>query len=158
MEVTNVAQFEAVVTAKLMQAMDMTMEILLSELKRIIDNIVYGWESPATEPWKPNRTGQFLDSWQKVKSEVIGGMVVGEINQAIEVMQQFFIGNTEVHGDRDNLAEIIEYGEGYNFGEAEGMERPYWETFRIYVIQNLSKIFASQCLFVGLEMQIATVL
>lgn len=146
----SLAQLEAMVNASLVIALDKTMDRLLIELQNIIEKTVYDWESPSSIPWSINRTGQFLDSWQVVSSQIVGLMVQSEINQAIDVMKQFFIGDKEVHEDRENLAEIINSGVGYNFGQAEGVERDFWNQFETYVETNLFRIFKEECMSVGL--------
>lgn len=151
--VGNAIELQALFNAKLMVALDNTMERLLKELQNLIQIEVYGWKSPSFNPWSVNRTGQFLDSWQTVKPVMLGSLIQGEINQAIEVMEQFMIGNDMVHEDRDNLAEILNTGDGYNFGMSDGIPKPYWDKFMDVVNNSLEIFFYEECIQVGLPIQ-----
>ena len=143
---------------KLSVALDNTLERLLQELQYTIDDVVYGWQSPSSNPWGygengGNRTHQFYDSWQKSSPMIIGNLIQGEIYQAVEIMQQIFSGGQPVHIDRDELAEIINTGDGYNFGEADGVQRPLWDIFEAYCNENLENIFYQECIKLGLPIQ-----
>lgn len=151
--VGNAIELQALFNAKLMVALDKTMERLLIELQNLIQSEVYGWESSSFNPWSINRTGQFLDSWQTVKPVMLGSLIQGEINQAIEKMEQFMIGNEMVHEDRDNLAEILNTGDGYNFGMSNGIPKPYFDKWIQYVNENLETIFMEECIQVKLPIQ-----
>lgn len=166
----NLAQLEALINTQLMVALDNTMDRLLIELQNIIESEVYGWESPSEYPWSMDslgrgnigitsgqRTGEFLESWQTHKSKLLGLMAEAEISQAIDVMNQIFSGGHMVHEDRENLAGIINSGSGYNFGQCY-VARPYWDKFIIYVTLNLSNIFESECIKLGLPITKATIL
>lgn len=156
-------QLELYVTIKLGQALDNTLEVVLTELKKIIEEKVYGWQSPSELPWggfgggltSGNRTGQFYDSWQKVKPIMVGNLIQGEINQAIEVMQVFMIGDPQkpTHIDREELADIINTGDGYDFGKLKGVARPYWDIFTMWLAQNLHNVFFMECLKLGIPIQ-----
>ena len=147
-------------------ALDNTLDRLLDQLKLFIEDIVYD----VPTPWgmtsngdyglkTGHRTGQFYDSWQKVSPTILGNMMVGEINQALEVMEQFMIGNVMVHEDRDNLADIIETGNGYMDGsQMEGYGRNFWSNFSVFVVENLSSIFLEECVKVGLPIKKVSVL
>lgn len=162
----NLIQYNTYVNEKLSIALDNTMDRLLIELQNIIEKEVYGWISPSEFPWSMDslgrgdvgvrtgqRTGQFLDSWESKKSVMIGNILQGEISQAIDIMQQFFNDdNIEVHKDRDNLANIISSGKGYNFGQCFE-PRDFWSEFKSYVTLNLFNIFEQECLALGLPMQ-----
>ena len=150
------------VIERLALALDNTLERLLIELKNIIEEEVYGFESPSARPWgtdydgsvgltSGNRTGQFYESWQTNKAMLVGNMIEGEIGQSLGMMQQFMIGNRMVHEDADNLASIIESGQGYNFGQCGS--RQYWSIFTEYCLLSLNKIFIEECLKVGLPLQ-----
>src|SRR5574344_3092875 len=134
------------------QALDLTMQELLDILKEWIDVDVYAWTSPSKNPWSPYRTFQFSDSWEKTKSEIIGSLVESEIFQNENVMKQFYSGrynNVLVHEDSDNLAEIINSGNDYNFGYAEGKPRPFWDDFKKEVDIKLDIIFINNCRKLG---------
>lgn len=157
-------QYEAFVGARLSLALDNTLDRLLIELQNIIESTVYGWKSPNSRPWgadmvgdvgltSGHRTGQFYESWQANKSIIVGNMVVGEINQAIDVMQEMMLGGVLVHEDADNLAGIINSGVGYNFGQAEGVSRDYWNQWMTFVVANLDGILMEECAKLGVELQ-----
>ena len=138
------------------QALDLTMEEFLTTLKDWIDVDVYAWVSPSSNPWSPYRTFQFKDSWEKTKAEIIGSMVESEIFQNISVMQQFYDGdrgNILVHEDAENLAEIINSGNDYNFGHAEGEPRPYWDDFKKEVDAKLDVTFIKNCRKLGIDIR-----
>ena len=147
----NFIQLQFALNNKIALALDNTMGRLLTELQNIIEEVVYGWKSPSSNPWSPNRTGQFLDSWQKSYPTLIGNIMTGEISQAIEIMKQDMIGNIMVHQDRDNLADIIESGDGYEFGSCTE-ERDYWNPFMKYVDENLEDIFFEECIKLNLPL------
>lgn len=132
-------------------ALDSTLQRLLDKLLEYIDENVYGWVSPSDNPWSPNRTFQFRESWQKIKPTIVGNMMVGEINQAIDVMQKTVIDGVMVHDDRDKLADIIETGIGYNFGHAE--ERQYFQPWLDWVDVNLENIFYEEMIKIELPVQ-----
>ena len=151
------------VIERLALALDNTLERLLIELKNIIEEEVYGFESPSARPWgtdydgsvgltSGNRTGQFYESWQTNKAMLVGNMIEGEIGQSLGMMQQFMIGNRMVHEDADNLASIIESGQGYNFGQCN-ISRQYWDRFTSYTLLSLNNIFIEECTKVGLPLQ-----
>ena len=48
------------------------------------------------------------------------------------------------------MAEIINSGVGYNFGQMEGKARPFWDDFIQWVNTNLDSIFKKNCIAVGL--------
>jgi len=147
----NFIQLQFALNNQIALALDNTMGRLLTELQNIIEDVVYGWESPSANPWSVNRTGQFLDSWQKEYPTLIGNIMTGEINQAMEIMKQFAIGSVQVHGDRENLADIIETGDGYTFGECDE-SRDFWNPFIQYVDENLENIFFEECIKLDLPL------
>ena len=52
-----------------------------------------------------------------------------------------------------DVADIINTGDGYNFGYAEGVARPYWDIFKMWLAQNLHNVFFSECLKLGIPIQ-----
>lgn len=54
-----------------------------------------------------------------------------------------------IHIDRNNLAEIINSGTGYNFGQMEGKARPFWNDFMQWVDMNLDSVFKRIVLLLG---------
>lgn len=152
----NLIQLQQAMNLKLSIVLDNTLDILLKELQRLIEEEVYGWHSNANNPWEIHRTHQFYDSWEKTKLVAIGNMVQGEIGQSFDVMKQFFIGDVEVHEDRETLADIIMSGEGYNFGNAP--KRDFWTPFIVYVNQQIEDIIYKECLKVGLSLERVSIL
>lgn len=151
----NWIQLQLDIELKLSEALDNTLERLLNQLQLIIDEVVYGWQSPSTNPWGwgengGNRTHEFYESWQKSKPIVLDNLIQGEIYQAVEMMVYGISGGQYVHQDREDLANIIETGDGYNFGQAEGVSRNFWSQFEMYCELNIQKIFMEECLKLGL--------
>lgn len=140
------------VNAKLEKAINETARILLKELQDIIIRDVYSRPSPTGENWN-GRTQQFLESWNKSESALVGNMVQSVISQ-----DGFnFTWNNErdkwSHGngwgaiDTALLDGIINDGldeSNFNFPAIEA--RPYWDNFKQYVAENVDKIFMEQCI------------
>lgn len=135
------------------QALDLTMEELLNNLKEWIDADVYSWWSNSEQPWDINRTFQFKDSWKSTKSEIINNIINSTIEQDISVMKKIKIGGHIVHEDAENLSEIINSGNGYNFGQAEGEPRPFWNDFIKEVDMKLDSIFIKNCKKLGVDIK-----
>lgn len=153
----NWIQMQADIEAKMSIALDNTLERLLQELQLIVDRVVYGWQSPSMSPWGwgedgGNRTHEFYDSWQRTKPQLMGNLIQGEIYQAVELMTYAISGGGYVHQDREDLANIIETGQGYNFGQAEGVPREFWSEFEQFVMLNLERIWLQECALVGLNL------
>jgi hypothetical protein len=152
--------FSQVITEKLNIALDNTMEVLLNKLKDYIYDDVYMVESISDNPWwydknnayGLNRTGEFMESWEKTKATLLGDGSFCEISQVLSSMKQTILGGNIAHKDREDLAKIIETGSGYNFGQMEGTARPFWKDFMIYVDENIDSIFISECKKVGLNL------
>ena len=125
------------------QALDNTTSQLLERLKQIIQENVY---NSYQETWG-GRTGQFKESWISDMANVIGDIVETHIFQDINIMD--IDESIKSHIQREYLAEIIESGEGYNFGDAPA--RPYWSIFLDYVDNNLDTIFIMNCKLLGLD-------
>jgi len=141
------------------QALDNTLDKLLKKLKELIQDDVYNWKSESDDPWglrsgqtlgltSGMRTGEFYDSWEKMKLILTGGYVTGQISESLDVMHQV---GWRVHENRDELAEIINSGNGYNFGQCEA--RPYWTDWISWVELNIEAIFYKECVDVGLPLQ-----
>ena len=88
-----------------------------------------------------NRTHEFYESWQRTKPIMLGNLLEGEIYQAIELMNFTKMSGGYAHENAENLANIIETGNGYNFGQAEGMGREFWNEFEQFCVVNLEKDF-----------------
>lgn len=128
------------------EATSLTMEYMLEHLKDIIQEDVYGWESPSNAPWDINRTWQFLNSWQTYES---GNDFI--ISQDIETMKQIIISGVVVHHDREKLAGILDKGEGFQFGEREGDPSNFWEHFTSNFVAIFDKKFRENCNKLGLD-------
>lgn len=152
--------FSQIIAEKLNIALDNTMEILLNKLKDYIYDDVYMKESPSENPWWHdksniyglNRTGEFMESWEKTKAIFLNGGSFCEISQVLSSMRKIVLNGKTAHEDGENLANIIESGEGYNFGQMEGVARPYWKDFTMYVNENINSIFINECAKVGLNL------
>ena len=154
---STMAELEASINSRMSIALDNTLERLLQELQLIVDRVVYGWRSPSMSPWGwgkdgGNRTHEFYDSWQRTKPQLMGNLIQGEIYQAVELMTYTISGGRYVHQDREDLANIIETGKGYNFGQAEGVGRKFWSEFEQFVMLNLERIWLQESAKVGLNL------
>ena len=155
--------FSQIITEKLNIALDNTMQILLDKLKDFIYDDVYMIESPSENPWwydknniyGLNRTGGFMESWEKTKATFLKDGSFCEISQVLSAMRLIVLSGGVAHEDREELAEIIETGVGYNFGQMEGVARPFWKDFMIYVNGNIDSIFINECNKVGLNLDSA---
>lgn len=156
--INNSNELQKVIDNILIKAVDRTTDILLRKLEDIIDDVVYGWESPSDDPWKPNRTHEFQESWIKTKAIASSHIIQSDIFQDISVMkhrQNVDGKGNDVHDPDDvaNLADIIISGQGYGFGYAEGIERDFWSKWIIYVDSNINNIFKDECKKLGLNLK-----
>lgn len=147
MQINNFMELHTAIDMVVQQALDLTTEELLDKLEEYIQTEVYDihslWESAGL------RTGQFKDSWERSNAVIVTrGIVSSQIFQNVSVMKQSNV--PPIHIDRDDLAQIINSGVGYNFGTMEGTARPYWDKFLDWVNMNVERIFAEKCKQVGL--------
>ena len=148
MTINSFVELETVIESLLAQALDLTTEELLNKLEDFIQQDVYDVPSKWDSIYDL-RTGEFKKSWDRTNVKKIAKNVVeSEIFQNISVMSVIDI--PPIHIDRDNLAEIINSGTGYNFGQMEGKVRPFWDDFIQWVNTNLDSIFKKNCIIVGL--------
>ena len=148
MAINSFVELETVIESLLAQALDLTTEELLNKLEDFIQQDVYDVPSKWDSIYDL-RTGEFKKSWDRTNVKKIAKNVVeSEIFQNISVMSVIDI--PPIHIDRDNLAEIINSGTGYNFGQMEGKSRPFWDDFIQWVNTNLDSIFKKNCITVGL--------
>ena len=148
MTINSFAELETVIESLLAQALDLTTEELLNKLEDFIQQDVYDVPSKWDSIYDL-RTGEFKKSWDRTNVKKIAKNVVeSEIFQNISVMSVIDI--PPIHIDRDYLAEIINSGTGYNFGQMEGKARPFWDDFIQWVNTNLDSIFKKNCITVGL--------
>ena len=152
---------------KFQKVLDMTMKELLDKLDEIIDADVYSWDSRdmAQEPWgfpdSPHRSGQFKESWENEKSEIVNNIVESKIFQNISTMRQFYGGTNNdvlVHEDRENLAEYINNNSNYKLPHAQKHinnkpKEPFWDDFKVYVDINLDRIFLENCRKLGIDIK-----
>lgn len=144
----NPIELEAYLSSLMSVALNNTMEKLLNKLEEIIQEKVYdsyegNWD---LDGW---RTGQFKESWEKTIPIIKGNLVESELFQNISNMIIYESAPVYIHTDRDNLAEIIESGVGYNFGSAP--PRPFWNDFINWVEMNIYTIFEQECNKVGIK-------
>lgn len=148
MTINSFVELETVIESLLAQALDLTTEELLNKLEDFIQQDVYDVPSKWDSIYDL-RTGEFKKSWDRTNAKKIAKNVVeSEIFQNISAMSVIDI--PPIHIDRDNLAEIINSGTGYNFGQMEGKARPFWDDFIRWVDMNLDSIFKKNCIAVGL--------
>jgi hypothetical protein len=153
-QATNLLELQQMYMSLLNQALDLTMETALNKLKSIIQKNVY--EDYSDIPWAKMgyRTGQFKESWEKTKAEIKGAFSECEISQDIPTMIFDTIhtswGDVNVHEDADNLAEIIETGNGYNFGSMDGISRDFWNEFEQWCDSHIEDEFYKSCKIIGL--------
>ena len=144
MMINNDEQLQFIIGMAMAEALDNTTQILLDELKRIIDQDVYSYE----ESWG-GRTGQWGESWEKSIFSLANNIVQSKIHQNYGVM--IIDKETSSHIQKEELSEIIDTGEGYMFGSTPA--RPFWSTFENYVDANLDRIWVTECKKLGLDIK-----
>ena len=141
MIITTYTQLENILNGKCQEALDRTVDRLMAELERLIQADVYDVPS-AWDSVYNLRTGQFKDSWENTKAQIHDNIVEAEIFQNVSVMQR--IDEPPIHVDKEALAEIINSGVGYNFGQMEGKARPFWNDFIQYCEREFENIFQEE--------------
>ena len=141
MIITTYTQLENILNGKCQEALDKTVDRLMTELERLIQVDVYDVPS-AWDSVYNLRTGQFKDSWENTKAQIHDNIVEAEIFQNVSVMQR--IDEPPIHVDKEGLAEIINSGVGYNFGQMEGKARPFWNDFIQYCEREFENIFQEE--------------
>ena len=141
MIITTYTQLENILNGKCKEALDRTVDRLMAELERLIQVDVYDVPS-AWDSVYNLRTGQFKDSWENTKAQIHDNIVEAEIFQNVSVMQR--IDEPPIHVDKERLAEIINSGIGYNFGQMEGRARPFWNDFIQYCEREFENIFQEE--------------
>ena len=155
MEINSQEQLDAYLRVVLTKALENTMKITLDKLYRIIDKDVYGWVSRSQDPWAPNRTFQFRDSWESTKVKETKTMLKASINQRLTTMGLRTINGVQIHTDRKDLAEIINDNQfdRYQFGDvrADNPKTPFWDEFEKYCEVAFEETFRQECKKLGLE-------
>lgn len=137
-----------ILEADLDKAVKSVAEILLNELKNIIEQEVYTYD----ETWG-GRTLEFKDSWEHKTVDILEQ----EIYQNIDTMK--WSSEDWKHGNKWKslkekgilLSDIIENGRDNSaFGFPAIQARPFWSTFLQYVDNNLGGIFINECSKLGL--------
>lgn len=133
------------------EAMESTVQILIEELKSIIDKKVYGAYSPE---WY-QRSYDFRESWDSTSATMIGNMVEAEIfhddNLLTYNAEKWQHGNIINRLEPDGLPTIINEGRiGSGMGFPQLGEREYWETFNTYIDGNLKRILMEELAKKGL--------
>ena len=141
MIITTHTQLENILNGKCQEALDRTVDRLMAELERLIQVDVYDVPSVWDSVYNL-RTGQFKDSWENTKAQIHDNIVEAEIFQNVSVMQR--IDEPPIHVDKEGLAEIINSGVGYNFGQMEGKARPFWNDFIQYCEREFENIFQEE--------------
>jgi hypothetical protein len=141
MIITTYTQLENILNEKCQEALDRTVDRLMTELERLIQVDVYDVPS-AWDSVYNLRTGQFKDSWENTKAQIHDNIVEAEIFQNVSVMQR--IDEPPIHVDKEGLTEIINSGVGYNFGQMEGKARPFWNDFIQYCEREFENIFQEE--------------
>ena len=137
------------------KALNQVTETCLNKLDEIIQTNVYdgyhgNWEEAGM------RTGQFLASWEKTMAkETVMNKIQTEIYQNLDTMITYpeLLVHTDINGedDRADIAQVLETGEGFNFGQREGQPAHYWSDFMVWVNANVSSLFKEALLTQGLE-------
>ena len=138
MIITTYTQLENILNGKCQEALDRTTDRLLDKLGEFIQNDVYESYSPTFY----DRTFDFKNSWEKTSAKLKGKIVEAEIFQNVSAMQR--IDEPPIHVDKEGLAEIINSGVGYNFGQMEGKARPFWNDFIQYCEREFENIFQEE--------------
>ena len=121
-------------------ALNNTIEYYLHELEdTFIPNDLYSIEST----WG-GRSGQFGVAWSSKMSansnEVYGELYYDSSKLSITAN----INGDHYSGDISALPEILNSGVGYNFGNFEGLERPYWDNFLNFVYTTFEEKYAEE--------------
>lgn len=148
MSINNFAELNSAIENAIQKALDLTTEELLDKLEDYIQTEVYDVSSMWEDGYML-RTGEFKKSWERFNAKVITkGIIESQIFQNVSIMERIDV--PPIHIDRDNLAQIINSGIGYNFGAFEGIARPYWDKFIEWANMHLDEIFVNKCNLVGL--------
>lgn len=149
MEINSQEQLDAYLRATLTKALENTMKITLDKLYKIIDKDVYGWVSRSSDPWAPNRTFQFRDSWEKSRVKETKTMLKASISQRITTMGLRTINGVKIHTDRKDLTEIINSNDydRYQFGDVspDNPKTPFWDEFEKYCEVTFEETFRQEC-------------
>lgn len=141
MIITTYTQLENILNGKCQEALDRTVDRLMAELEHLIQVDVYDVPSVWDSVYNL-RTGQFKDSWENTKAQIHDSIVEAEIFQNVSAMQR--VDEPPIHVDKEGLAEIINNGVGYNFGQMEGNIRPFWNDFIQYCEREFENIFQEE--------------
>lgn len=156
--VSSYAELYSNVNAKLEIAIRETSKDLLKELQNIIIREVYSRPSPTGDNWN-GRTYEFLESWNRSEPILVGNMVSAIISQDgfdfnwHNERDKWSHGNGWEELSVNALDEIINDGlreSNFNFPAIEA--RPYFDMFKIYVAENIDRIFMSKCAVLGLPL------
>lgn len=149
MIVSNQEELQQVIDNLVSQALDLTTEELLNKLEEFIQSDVYGVQS-IWDTVYGLRTGEFGRSWDRTKAKkVTRNIIETEIFQNVSAMS--IVDIPPIHIDRDDLAEIINSGTGYNFGKMKDIPRPFWDDFMKWIDGHFDGIFRKNCISVGLS-------
>ena len=157
MAINNFAELQTQVTAKLEQAIDLTMKHFEQELYNCIQSEVYSYD----QKWY-TRTNELLDNWEiittKSKNSVESELSFSkQINHSGSPLFQHgfeFINGDNSFLSNQSLLEIIESGKiGAIANFPQIGSRPFWSNFWKIVDRDLNKVFIQNCQYVGLPIQ-----
>lgn len=149
MIVTTQTQLKNFINGKCEEALNNTMDILLDKLRDYIMADVYDSYNPTFY----DRTNNFLDSWDKTKTQLKNDIVEAEIFQNVNMLvfnsQKFQHGSDEWveswNSNKNELAHIINDGAiGEAFGFPQLGERPFWSNFTQYCEREFENIFQTE--------------
>lgn len=148
---SNEQQLNLAISKTLVNIVNEVTEIFLNQLEQIIDNVVYSYSAT----WE-YRTGQFKDSWEKTRAELIGNVAQATIydnsSKMTTVNELWIHGNPWSSLTGNAMASIIENGlstSNFNFPAIE--PRPFWSEFEKWADQNFERIFVQSCKRYGLN-------
>ena len=157
MAINNFAELQAQVTAKLEQAIDLTMKHFEQELYNCIQSEVYSYD----QEWYI-RTNELLDNWEiittknknSVESELSFSKQISHSGSPLFQHGFEFINGGNTFLSNQSLLEIIESGKiGAIANFPQIGSRPFWSNFWKIVDRDLNKVFIQNCQSVGLPIQ-----
>ena len=157
MAINNFAELQAQVTAKLEQAIDLTMKHFEKELYNCIQSEVYSYD----QEWYI-RTNELLDNWEiittksknSVESELSFSKQISHSGSPLFQHGFEFINGGNTFLSNQSLLEIIESGKiGAIANFPQIGSRPFWSNFWKIVDRDLNKVFIQNCQSVGLPIQ-----
>lgn len=155
--VNSFDELQTQVTAKLEQAVNLTMKHFEQELYNCIQGEVYSYD----QDWY-TRTNELLDNWDIITTKT-KNFVESELSFSKPISHsgsplfqhgfEFINGNNSFLSNQ-SLLEIIENGKiGAIANFPQIGDRPFWSEFWKIVDRDLNKVFMQNCQSVGLSIQ-----